>query len=88
MKSFFEDSWEGVKKVLVNQLELAESRGHCVQKIVLTGGFGQSPSLKSYLKKYLQERRNIENEHIELIVPRVGCVLSLCFRRSLQASYD
>ncbi|OAK96902.1 hypothetical protein IQ06DRAFT_351485 [Phaeosphaeriaceae sp. SRC1lsM3a] len=72
MKFFFEQSLQGVKKVLVSQLELAESREHRVKMVALTGGFGQSPSLQSFLREYLQERRNIDNEEIELIVPPVG----------------
>jgi actin-related protein len=70
MKGFFENSLAGVKVVLENQLELAESQQHRVQKVILTGGFGQSPSLRSYLRKYLQERRNIKDWEIDLVVPR------------------
>ncbi|KAF2181387.1 Hsp70 family protein-like protein [Zopfia rhizophila CBS 207.26] len=70
MREFFEESLEGVKDVLENQLELAESEGHRVQKVILTGGFGQSPSLQSHLRAYLKGRMNINGWEMDLIVPK------------------
>ncbi|KAF2124677.1 hypothetical protein P153DRAFT_325969 [Dothidotthia symphoricarpi CBS 119687] len=70
MSGFFEDSLAGVKEVLENQLELAESKNHRVEKIILTGGFSQSPSLQSYLRTYLAGRMNIRGWKIDLIVPQ------------------
>lgn len=70
MRELFEDSLEGVKGVLKNQLELAHSQGYRVRKVILTGGFGQSPSLQSRLRSYLTERMSIDNWEIDLIVPR------------------
>jgi actin-related protein len=67
-RKFFEESLAGVKDVLQNQLELAESRNHRVQKVILTGGFGQSPSLQSYLRTYLRARAADDRE-TELVVP-------------------
>jgi actin-related protein len=69
MSRLFEPSLLGVKEVLESQLEIAESKQHQVEKVILTGGFGQSPSLQSYLKTYLRERRNIKDWEIDLIVP-------------------
>lgn len=69
MRKFFEESLLGVREVLESQLELAESGEHRVQKVILTGGFGQSPSLQSYLRMYLEGRRNIKDRKIDLIVP-------------------
>lgn len=65
-----------MKEVLENQLELAESEGYRVQKVVLTGGFGQSPSLKSYLKTYLKGRMNINGWEMDLIVPKNPSVIN------------
>jgi actin-related protein len=69
MGKIFEDSLLGVKGVLENQLEIAESKQYQVEKVILTGGFGQSPSLQSYLRTYLEERKDKGDWEIELIVP-------------------
>jgi len=69
MREFFESSLVGVKSVLENQLELASSQGKHVQKVILTGGFGQSPALQSCLRNYLEDRQNIDNREVDLIVP-------------------
>ncbi|KAH7385873.1 hypothetical protein BKA66DRAFT_548581 [Pyrenochaeta sp. MPI-SDFR-AT-0127] len=69
MKKFFEYSLQGVRSVLESQLDLAESQGCQVQKVILTGGFGQSPSLQSSLRTYLERRKNIRDWEIDLIVP-------------------
>jgi actin-related protein len=69
MREFFEDSLTQSKDVLEGQLALAASQMKRVQKVILTGGFGQSPSLQSYLKTYLDQARNIDGREIEFIVP-------------------
>jgi hypothetical protein len=69
MKELFEDSIVGVKSVLENQLALADTQGKRVQKCILTGGFGQSPSLQSHLRVYLAGRPNVAGLEIELLVP-------------------
>lgn len=70
MREFFEPPLAGVKAMLERQLELVESKQHRVQKVILTGGFGQSPSLRSYLQAYLKGRRNIKDWGIDLVVPQ------------------
>ncbi|KAF2624064.1 hypothetical protein BU25DRAFT_348820 [Macroventuria anomochaeta] len=70
MKNFFEPSLAGAKEVLENQLDLAENKDRRVEKVILTGGFGQSPSLQSYLRKYLAERTNAKGRNIDLVVPQ------------------
>lgn len=69
MKKFFEDSLLGSIGVLESQLDLAGSQGCQVEKVILTGGFGQSPSLQSSIREYLKSRKNIRDWEIELIVP-------------------
>lgn len=59
-----------MKDVLENQLELAANQKCRVQKVILTGGFGQSPSLQSYLRRYLEERMTINHQEIDLVVPK------------------
>lgn len=75
MNGFFRWSLVGVKEVLQNQLDLASSGNFKVEKIILTGGFGQSPSLQSYLRLYLKRQTNIRNREIELIVPENTSVI-------------
>lgn len=91
IRGLFEPSLEGVKDVLENQLELAESQGFGVQKVILTGGFGQSPSLRSYLETYLSKRMNINGWKMDLVVPRNPSVVltnSACFRKTINALTD
>ncbi|KAL1794641.1 hypothetical protein ACET3X_006457 [Alternaria dauci] len=70
MKRFFQPSLVAAKEVLENQLELAENKNRWVEKVILTGGFGQSPSLQSYLRNYLAERSESRGRDIDLVVPR------------------
>lgn len=69
MKLFL-PSLKAVRRVTQNQLKLAKEAHRHVEKIVLTGGFGQSPSLKSYLEVFLQDRAKISGLETHLIVPR------------------
>ncbi|CAN9285841.1 unnamed protein product [Alternaria alternata] len=70
MKKFFQPSLDCAKEVLENQLELAENKNRQVEKVILTGGFGQSPSLQSHLRNYLAKRADCKGAKIDLIVPR------------------
>ena len=70
MRRFFEPSLLGAKQVLENQLDLAENKHRRVDRVILTGGFGQSPSLRSYLRTYLAERTNLRRASIDLIAPQ------------------
>lgn len=79
MKNIFQPSLIGAKEVLKNQLELAEAKGQLVEKVILTGGFGQSPSLQSYLRTYLSNQKDSEEQSIDLIVPQCPSV-HLSFR--------
>ncbi|PVI00853.1 hypothetical protein DM02DRAFT_671732 [Periconia macrospinosa] len=67
MVHIFQDSLDGVTEVVDKQLASAEKANCCVQKVILTGGFGQSPSLRSHLKKHLSGRENIRNGKIEFV---------------------
>ncbi|KAF7900126.1 hypothetical protein EAF00_004462 [Botryotinia globosa] len=49
---------ERVKKLLHTQLFTALEKGLKVKKVFLLGGFGASPSLRSYLRNYLREMSN------------------------------
>jgi hypothetical protein len=75
MRNFFQPSLVCAKEVLENQLELAENKNRRVEKVILTGGFGQSPSLQSYLRNYLAERSNANGRNIDLVIPRSPSVI-------------
>ena len=82
MRNIFEPSLLGAKEVLENQLDLAENKDRRVERVILTGGFGQSPSLQSYLKAYLAERANLKGGNIDLIVPQSPSVISNLHRNN------
>jgi actin-related protein len=69
IKKFFAEPLKGVEEVLDSQLERAKDAGHRVKKIILTGGFGQSPSLKSHLENYLNKKLYPIGGRPKLIVP-------------------
>jgi actin-related protein len=75
MRNFFQPSLLCAKEVLENQLELAENKNRWVEKVILTGGFGQSPSLQSYLRTYLAERSDTKGRKIDLVIPRSPSVI-------------
>jgi len=70
MKSFFQPSLDCAKDVLEEQLELAENKNRQIEKVILTGGFGQSPSLQSHLRTYLAKRSESTERQIALVVAR------------------
>ncbi|KAF1949105.1 hypothetical protein CC80DRAFT_497783 [Byssothecium circinans] len=69
--SVFHKSLAGARSVLDDQLQLAKSYQNEVQKVILTGGFGQSRALQSYLKSYLRKEKsyNLAGTRIDLIIP-------------------
>jgi hypothetical protein len=70
MRKFFQPSLDCAKGVLENQLDLAENKNRRVGKVILTGGFGQSPSLQSHLRTYLAKRSEPNQTNITLVVPQ------------------
>lgn len=70
---------EKTKEVLESQLDLAEYKDRIVEKVILTGGFGQSPSLQGYLREYLAERAKLKGRRIDLVVPKNPLVVASQF---------
>ncbi|CAI6338266.1 unnamed protein product [Periconia digitata] len=66
----FLDSLRGTRDILNNQLELAEGPERKVQKVILTGGFGQSPALRNYLRGKLEKYNRRKQATIELLYPK------------------
>lgn len=50
----FKDSLRGIKNLMRTQFQAAEEKGLSVSRVFLIGGFGESPSLKSHLHKFLR----------------------------------
>ncbi|KAF2647604.1 hypothetical protein K491DRAFT_614350 [Lophiostoma macrostomum CBS 122681] len=63
----------GAKEALKDQLEKASAERRSVNSVILTGGFGQSPALRSYLSQYLSEQKNFDRGGIKFTTPDVSC---------------
>ncbi|KAJ4299563.1 hypothetical protein N0V90_004809 [Kalmusia sp. IMI 367209] len=67
-RKIFEHSLRGTKTLLIRQLELAEGKGK--MKVILTGGFGQSPALQHYLRKHLGGYNKEKQTKLDLLIPK------------------
>ncbi|KFY61304.1 hypothetical protein V496_05074 [Pseudogymnoascus sp. VKM F-4515 (FW-2607)] len=65
MYKVFKDCLDGTKDLMLEQLNQAKTKGVNVQTVILTGGFGESPSLRNHLKKILRKQRNLLNQEID-----------------------
>ena len=43
-----------------------------IQKVILVGGFGQSPSLQSHLRNVIAMERNYIDQEIHFLTPRIS----------------
>ncbi|KAI9650554.1 hypothetical protein NHQ30_000571 [Ciborinia camelliae] len=88
-KSDYEDIFRPLLKrisaLLENQIEQALSKKLVVKKVFLVGGFGGSPSLRSYLKQWLQEKSQQVNFNIELVADRHKCITAVASGAVLRA---
>jgi molecular chaperone DnaK (HSP70) len=66
MYGVFKDCLRGVSDLMLKQLNAAKAKGYSVERVILTGGFGDSPSLRNHLKKILRKERNLLNRSIDL----------------------
>jgi membrane-associated HD superfamily phosphohydrolase len=66
MYEVFRDCLRGIADLMLKQLNKARTNGINVQTVILTGGFGESPSLRNHLKKILRKERNLLNQTIDL----------------------
>ncbi|KIM98784.1 hypothetical protein OIDMADRAFT_181289 [Oidiodendron maius Zn] len=69
MYGVFKDCLRGVSALMLKQLNAAKANGVSVERVILTGGFGDSPSLRNHLKKALRKERNFLDMPIELETP-------------------
>ncbi|ETN47239.1 uncharacterized protein HMPREF1541_01431 [Cyphellophora europaea CBS 101466] len=70
IRDVFEPSLKGTTDLLEKQLRLAEERGLIVNKVIVVGGFGESPSLRVRIRQVLANHSNGSGEEIEAIWPR------------------
>lgn len=68
--NIFKEPLQGVSELMRRQLRAAEEKELSVSRVILIGGFGQSPSLKSHLEKVLRKERNYRGLPIELKKPK------------------
>lgn len=69
MKNVFKGCLRKTADLLREQLRSAKEAGFAVQKVVLVGGFGHSPSLENHLKGVLAGERNSLRQPIKLMLP-------------------
>ncbi|KAF2497790.1 hypothetical protein BU16DRAFT_559522 [Lophium mytilinum] len=63
----FRRSLEGTVEVMHDQLEQARNVGLTVRKIIMTGGFGQSPALQKRLQEELRRLQRDFGDSIDLV---------------------
>jgi molecular chaperone DnaK (HSP70) len=66
MYEVFKYCLRGVSDLMLQQLKAAKAKGVSVERVILTGGFGDSPSLRNHLKKILRKERNLLDLPIDL----------------------
>jgi hypothetical protein len=70
IRALFEPSLKGVTDLLEKQLQLADAKGLTVSKLIVVGGFGESPSLRGRIEEVIATKRNIIGGPIVPIWPR------------------
>ncbi|RFU27660.1 hypothetical protein B7463_g8656, partial [Scytalidium lignicola] len=66
MYGVFKDCLRGVSDLMLKQLNAAKTKEVSIERVILTGGFGDSPSLRNHLKKILRKERNFLDRPIDL----------------------
>ncbi|KIM96889.1 hypothetical protein OIDMADRAFT_131241 [Oidiodendron maius Zn] len=66
MYDVFKSCLRGVTELMLSQLNDAKTKGVNVKTVILTGGFGNSPSLKNHLSKVLQKQKSLFYDTIDL----------------------
>jgi hypothetical protein len=67
MLSVFDDSLKTIEGLMRDQIEKARASSIKVDKVVLVGGFGDSPALKAYLDVSLKRVNNQYHTNTQLI---------------------
>ena len=69
IKEMFEPSLTGTTDLLERQLDAAFERRFTVTKVIVVGGFGESPSLQRRLNKLVESKWNLVGSKIDIIWP-------------------
>lgn len=72
LKEIFLPFLERAAVLMRVQLKSAKEKGINVKKVILIGGFADSPSLRSYLARELAVILNYKEDEIRLLVPRAA----------------
>ncbi|KAF5857425.1 hypothetical protein ETB97_005772 [Aspergillus alliaceus] len=74
MEQVFKDCLERTSRLMLGQIEEAQSRGITATKVLLIGGFAASPALVQHLKADLDQYSRNVNRAIQLLLPpSVSC---------------
>ncbi|TGO22612.1 hypothetical protein BPAE_0161g00170 [Botrytis paeoniae] len=74
-----------ISALLENQIGQAVAKRLVVKKVFLVGGFGGSPSLRSYLKQWLEKKSEQVNFNIELVADKHKCITAVASGAVLRA---
>jgi hypothetical protein len=69
IRDVFEDSLKGTTDLLEKQIQRAKEKHLIVNKLIVVGGFGESPSLNARISQVLFNCCNSSGEEIEVIWP-------------------
>jgi molecular chaperone DnaK (HSP70) len=70
IREVFEDSLKGTTDLLERQIQLAKEKNLIVNKLIVVGGFGDSPSLKFRIRQTLLKCCSSSGEEIDVIWPK------------------
>ena len=68
LQALFDDSLKAIEHLMLEQIENARGKNTDVDKVVLVGGFGDSPALKGHLKASLRKHNEQHRTNIKLIL--------------------
>lgn len=70
IRDVFEPSLKGTAELLKRQLELAKDKNLTVSKLVVVGGFGESPSLRARIREVLTAHCDEDSRAIGVLWPK------------------
>jgi len=68
LRTIFDESLKTIERLLLEQIEHAHTSKVSIDKVVLVGGFGDSPALKGYLRAALTKFNASHRTSIRLVV--------------------
>lgn len=68
----FDPVLEKVNNLMVKQIEKAKQSSYNVDKVIVVGGFAESPALQNALIRSISDYNNANTANIQLIWPEKG----------------